>query len=348
VSLRARAVVFSGHRTLEIREYPVPDPPEGGAILQVEAVGMCHSDVDMFNGITHTRHPVFPAVPGHETVGRIARISPDTATAWGVGEGDRVALFSRLMRDGDPYVYGHDFSADVPPGLFGGYGEYMVLLPGTRVFALREDLPAEELTFFNPLGGAIGWVRAVRPGDVLVIQGPGHMGLACVIAARLAGAGTVIVTGTSADGIRLETASRIGAVSTVNVDGEDPVERVRELTGGTMADVVIDAASSSVGTVPLSLDLVRREGTVVLAGLKDHRPVELVTDHIVLRHLTVTGAVGGEIERSVAAINAGKVPTRDVLGAVYPLEEVEEALALLDRKIPGRDAVRVGLTMAPA
>jgi len=307
---------------------------------------MCHSDVDMFNGITHTRNAIFPAVPGHETVGRIHSLSPEAAAAWTVKEGDRVALNSSLRRDGDVRVYGHDFSADEEPGLCGGYGEYMVLFPGTEVHKLREDKPADELTFFNPLTAAVGWVASVSPGDVFVVQGPGHMGLACVIAARLAGAGTIIVTGTGADGVRLDAAKKVGADYVVNVDVEDPVEVVRNITGGAMADVVLDAAAQTTQTIHLCFAMVRRAGTIVLGGLKDHKPVDgIVTDDIVLRHLVVKGAVGGQVSRAVELINSGAIPTHDVRGASFPLDDVEAALAALERKGPGRDAVRVNLRM---
>src|ERR1700729_2851664 len=95
----SRAVVFLGEGRWEIRELPVPeDPPEGGAILRVEAVGMCHSDIDNLHGIVHTPWGgEFPTIPGHEVVGRIEQLGPDAETALGVSEGDRVALRHGVM-----------------------------------------------------------------------------------------------------------------------------------------------------------------------------------------------------------------------------------------------------------
>jgi threonine dehydrogenase-like Zn-dependent dehydrogenase len=344
---RCRAAVFDGQGNWEIREFDVPSaPPSGGAILRVEAVGMCHSDVDMLYGVTHTRHPKFPAVPGHETVGRIALISDETAIAWGVNVGDRVAINSSVKRGGDYLSYGHDFSADEAEGLFGGYGEYMVLLPETQVFRLRDDLPAELLTFFNPLAGGIGWTRWVRPGDVVVIQGPGHMGLASVIAAKLAGAATIVVAGKATDEQRLEVATKIGADLAVNVDQSDLVEAVREIAQGELANFVLDAATGGVETVSRCFDIVRRGGTVVLGGLKNRKALEgFVPDRIVLGQLTIHGAVGGMTRESVDLINADKVPLAEVSGEAYGLEELGTAMSLLERKLPGKDAVRVSLKM---
>ena len=83
----SRAVVFLGEGRWEIRELPVPeDPPEGGAILRVEAVGMCHSDIDNLHGIVHTPWGgEFPTIPGHEVVGRIERISRNGGRNVGCG-----------------------------------------------------------------------------------------------------------------------------------------------------------------------------------------------------------------------------------------------------------------------
>ena len=98
----SRAVVFLGGGKWEIRELAVPDhPPEGGAILRVEAVGMCHSDIDNLHGIVHTPWGgEFPTIPGHEVVGRIEQLGAGAADALGAAEGDRVAVRSGRMARG--------------------------------------------------------------------------------------------------------------------------------------------------------------------------------------------------------------------------------------------------------
>jgi D-arabinose 1-dehydrogenase-like Zn-dependent alcohol dehydrogenase len=88
-----RAIVFKGDETWELREVPKPKLRPACAVLRVEAVGICHSDVDQFRG--HAPEPsggVFPTVPGHEIVGRIEQISPEAAAEFGVQEGDRVGV----------------------------------------------------------------------------------------------------------------------------------------------------------------------------------------------------------------------------------------------------------------
>ena len=84
----SRAIVFNGDETWEMRDLPVPDPQPGGAVLRVEATGLCHSDIDHFRGHVHTSWGgEFPSIAGHEIVGRIERIDPAAAEAWGVGGG---------------------------------------------------------------------------------------------------------------------------------------------------------------------------------------------------------------------------------------------------------------------
>jgi threonine dehydrogenase-like Zn-dependent dehydrogenase len=271
----SRAIVFNGDETWEERDLPVPDPQPGGAVLRVEATGLCHSDFDHFQGRVHTPWGgAFPSIAGHEIVGRIDRIDPAAAEEWGVDEGDRVAVRGMVVTREGMRIYGHDFSVDEGSGLYGGFAEHLELLPGSAVYRLRDDLPAEELTFFEPLSCAVTWVHPIVPGDVVVIEGPGHMGMATIVAARAAGAETIIVTGVSRDRFRLDTALRVGADHVVDVEAEDPIARIDAITDGRSADVVIDAASGNPVTVTLAMDMVRRGGHVVIAGMKDRRPVE--------------------------------------------------------------------------
>ena len=342
-----RAAVFLGDDTYDIREFPVPDPPPGGAVLQVEAVGLCGSDVAQFHGVQLVPGAsVFPVVPGHETVGRVAKLAPDAEL--GVQEGDRVAVDEILSQS--PFrIYGYsDMTGEGTVGLWGGYGEYMEIFAGTRLHRMSDRLPAEQLTLFEPLANAVNWVErvGVHEGDTVVVQGPGHQGLAVLEAVLAKKPGRVIVTGTSQDELRLATAKAIGATDVVAVDVEDPVQVVADLTSGRMADVVMDVASV-VQTVPLCIDLVAWGGRVLLAGLKHFAPIAgLVTDMIVMKSLTVVGGSGFTPEsmaRAVEMLEADEVRSDLVLGEVFSLEGIEEAMGLLARTDPSRDAVRVGI-----
>ena len=363
MSETVRAGVFTGDGKWEVRELASPDPPEGGAVLRVEAVGLCGSDLAQLHGGVGVPGETFPVVPGHETVGRIEKITPEAAQAWGLSEGDRVCVDEilrcgecRACRAGDPdctamRVYGYTFGVDDGSGLWGGYGERMAILPRTNLHRVPDDIPAHELTMFEPLANAVHWVQraGVGLGDTVVIEGPGHQGLACLVAARAAGAAHVIVTGTTADAQRFDAARALGADATIDVQNEDPVARVGELTGGRMADVVMDIAAVTTATIPLATQLVRNRGTILLAGLKHFAPVELISDLIVFRMLTIVGGAGYTPASMAAAVDlwTSERANRDVMvGDVVTLDSLDEGMALLARELPDRDSVHVSLVHA--
>ena len=354
-----KAVVFTGDGKHDVREFPMPEPPEGGLVLRVEAVGLCGSDLAQLDGQLLVPNGVYPVVPGHETVGRIERM--DAGAAWTLAVGDRVAV-DEILRCGrcaacrggelgcrQMQLYGYTLGVDDGPGLWGGYGEYMAILPGTNLLKLPGDVPAEELTLFEPLANALNWttLSGIKPGDTVVVEGPGHQGLACVVAAHLAGAVNVIATGRANDGLRLEAALTVGASHTIDVDNEDPVARVAEITGGAMADVVMDIADGSTATVTLAIEMAKSRGRVLLAGLKHSKPVQnFVSDTVVFKSLTIVGGSGftpGSMRASVDLLAAGRIPTKELLGGVFTIDQIDQAIAYLSRSVPGEDRVRVGL-----
>ena len=156
------------------------------------------------------------------------------------------------------------------PGLWGAYADYMYLDPCSIVHRVAKHLPASLAVMFNPLGAGFRWAVEIPntgPGDVVLVLGPGQRGLASVIAARAAGADTIIVTGLARDAPKLALAREFGADHVINVDEEDTRTRVKELTNGHGADVVIYSATKHIDGQGRCL------GGVVLCSekfLKDH------------------------------------------------------------------------------
>lgn len=344
----SRAVVQTGPRALELRELPVPAIGRDDALLRVEACGICGSDAEQWAGVLPVR---FPLVPGHEPLGVIEAIGDDAARRWGVDVGDRVAVEVmipcarcaacragryQLCRTRGP-IFGHGYvPLDRPPGLWGAYADYMYLDPGSIVHPIRADLPATTAALFNPLGAGFRWgveVPRTGPGDTVLVLGPGQRGLACVVAARAAGADTIIVTGTGADAPKLALARRLGADATIDVERENLRARVRELTDGRGADVVIEVASSAVGPVADALHCAADAGRVVLAGVKGFVAIpELVSDLVVVKELEVRGAFGVTSRAYRAAIRmleAGTVPVHEMHTHDFGLAEAERAIRTL-------------------
>lgn len=296
-------------------------------------------------------------VPGHEIVGRVDQLAPDADLGVSVGQRVAVDLVRRCGTcaacQGDSplcvnmRLYGYSFPLEERSGLYGGYGEYMEVLPGTHLLALTDQVAAEELTVFEPLANACNWLSAagVGPDVSVVIEGPGHMGLISTALAKAWGAGPIVVTGTDRDAHRLTVAKEVGADHTIDVSTADPVAAVAELTGGAMADVVVDLADAP-PTVQGALEMARFGGMVLLAGLKNQATVGVVSDLIPLKALKVLGGAGStpeSMERAVSLLNEGRIPTAALRGEVFALDELDAAMALLTRSDPSRDAVRVGL-----
>ncbi|MFK7896491.1 MAG: zinc-binding dehydrogenase [Myxococcota bacterium] len=355
-----RAGVFNGDGTYQIQDFALPTALPGGGVLKVEAVGLCGSDVAQLAGHHHVPGEVAPIVPGHEIVGRVHALAADSTLVYPSGEavreGDRVAVEIIVPAEPSPEfphgfraAYSYTLGTDNEHGLWGGYGEYMGLLPGTRLHKLTDAVSAAELTFFEGLASAVNWVdvACVKKGDTVVIQGPGHMGLACVVMAKIRGAAQVILSGTAADAERFEIARQIGADHTINVEEEDIVARVAELTGQRMAQVVMDMTAIATKPVQLCLELAGHGGHILIGGLKNEAPVEIISDHIIFRSLTIHGGSGASSESAAEAcelLNAGRIPTAELLGTTCTLDELDHGIALLKREVPGQDVLRVVLT----
>jgi threonine dehydrogenase-like Zn-dependent dehydrogenase len=345
------AMVQTGIRRLEPMDLAIPEIDDDAAILALEACGICGSDYEQFEGKLRTPMPV---VPGHEPLGRIAKIGDRAAARWGVDVGDRVAVETMLScRHCMPCLGGSYHLCDnrkiysyvplsEPPGLWGGYSQYMYLHPNSVVHRVSPDLPASIGVLFNPLGAGFRWaveMPRTQPGDTVVILGPGQRGLASVIALREVGAGTIIVTGLAADADKFVVARRFGADHCIDVDHEDPVKRVKEITGGRGADVVVDVSSYATKPVADALSMVRAGGTVVLAGVKGFKAVDnFVSDLIVLKEIRVLGAIGVTstgYRAAIRLIESGRVPVAAMHTHDFPLEDAALAIRTLAREVEG-------------
>jgi len=358
-----RAAVQTGPRQIELREFPRPQTGPDDGLLRVEANGICGSDVETYRGHLGGPRPAF--IPGHEPLGIVAEVGERAAQRWGVQPGDRVALevivpcrscqdcltgryqFCRNRR------YGHGVTGiDTEPALWGGLAEYLYLSPNTVLHRVDNSLPVELAAMFNSLGAGVRWachLGGVRLGDTVLVLGAGQRGLAAVVAARAAGAGTVIITGLAADEHKLAVAREFGADHTIVVDGEnavDTVQRVGEITHGEMADVTLELTPLDAAPVSDALQATRRGGRVVLAGLKGNREIPLQTDLIINRALTVRGAFGVDAEGmadAIALIESRRFPLEKMHTHTFGLEQAALAIETLGGEVPGEPAIQVSV-----
>jgi threonine dehydrogenase-like Zn-dependent dehydrogenase len=342
----ARYAVLPAPGRVVVRERPVPEPPPEGAVLAVEVCGVCGTDVELFDG--DLEGTAFPVVPGHEPVGRIHSIRPEAARRWGVAEGDRVAMLSTLRcgrcdgcrlgrscADVGPGLPNYGFRPpDEHGGMWGGFGTHLTL-PSTASFVpMSESVPLPAASLFNALANGYEWtveVGGVAAGDRVVVFGPGPRGLACVVAARDAGAGFVGVVGLAGDADRLAAASSLGADATVVVGGRPVAEQVVDAFGSE-ADVVIDATPRSLDVPDACVRVARRGATVVLAGLKGRgRTAPLPVDLVVDRQLSLRGAPSkgrAATAAAVARLERGDAAVTSMATHGYGLDRLEEAIGV--------------------
>lgn len=349
------AMVQTEKRKLEKRNLPIPDLTDDTAILQIEACGICGSDYEQYEGVLGT--PI-PAVPGHEPLGRIAAIGDAAAKRWGVDVGDRVAVETMLPCHhclechsgryhicGSRKIYSY-ISLNESHGLWGAYAQYMVLDKNSIVHKVSDALAAEIAVMFNPLGAGFRWaveVPQTKPGDTVVIMGPGQRGLSAVIACKMAGAANIIVTGLQQDEKKLRLAKHYGATHTIDVNNENGLRKIQEYTQGKGADVVVDVSSYATKPITDSLQFVKQGGTVVLAGMKGFKSIpDFVSDIIVVKEITVKGAIGvtsSGYKNAIRAIESGVVDFSLMHTHNFKLEEAELAIKTLAREIPNDESI---------
>jgi threonine dehydrogenase-like Zn-dependent dehydrogenase len=352
-------MVLTAPKRLEPREFPIPAIDADSALLRVEVCGICGSDYEQFAGVLRTPTPV---IPGHEPLGHIAAIGDRAAARWGVDVGDRVAvenmiscrfcaqcLAGRSHLCAKRRIYSY-IPTDVEHGLWGAYAQYMVLDEGTIVHRVDRTLAPAIAALFNPLGAGYRWaveIPQTKPGDTIVILGPGQRGLACVLAAREAGASKILVTGLAADARKLALARELGADLTIDVENENARERIASATDGRGAEIVVDVSSYATAPVRDALDYCAPGGTVVLAGVKGFRPIEnFISDKIVMKEISVRGAIGvssSAYRSAIRMIESRSKPLEKMHTHDFALRDAELAIRTLARQVPGEDAIHCSL-----
>jgi threonine dehydrogenase-like Zn-dependent dehydrogenase len=355
-----RAAVQIGPRQIEIQEFPRPEVGPDNGLLRIEANGICGSDVETYKG--HLGGARAPFIPGHEPLGIIEEVGERAAQRWGVQPGDRVALevivpcrscqrcLTGQYQSCRNRTVGHGVTPlTVAPGLWGGLAEYLYLSPGVVMHPVDKTLPAEIAVMYNPIGAGVRWachLGGVGLGDTVLVLGTGQRGLAAVIAARAAGAGTIIVTGLASDAHKLALAREFGADHTIVVDELNTVERVTELTDGQLADVTLELTPMATAPITDALLATRHGGRVVLAGLKGDQEVPLRTDLIINRALTIKGAFGVDARayaEAIRLIESRRFPLEKLHTHTFGLDDVNLAIQTLAGEVPDQAAVHVSV-----
>ncbi|HTY69393.1 MAG TPA: alcohol dehydrogenase catalytic domain-containing protein [Alphaproteobacteria bacterium] len=281
------AAVRTGPSKTEFRDYPMPDIPEDAALMKMEVAGICGTDVKLY------KHPpsAAPVIMGHENIGTIVKAGREFTRRKGFKEGDLVFVEHYVScgkcewchlgqyrhcentdwrYNPDAIRYGYT-SAERAPHLWGGFAQYVYLPWNAVLHHVPKGVTPELAGIVTPMANGVEWSLmdgGVGYNSTVLIQGPGQQGLSQTVVCKQAGASLIIVTGTAKDAARLEVAKKLGADHTIDVSREDPLARIKEITGGKGVDVVLDCTAGA-GTMPVLLGieaLKRKAGTLVVQG----------------------------------------------------------------------------------
>lgn len=348
------AVLYQTKQPLVVEELDLLEPRAGEVLVRYVASGVCHSDLHVVEGLMG--HPL-PVVLGHEGAGVVEEVGPGVTR---VKPGDHV-LTSYIpycgtcrfcavgrpnlctLRDSPRHVMldgttrFHKNGQEIYQLLqVGSYAQRAVLLE-QGVVPIRKDAPLDVVCLVScgvmtGVGAAINRAK-VAPGSSVAVVGCGGVGLNVIQGARLAGAARIVAV----DSVRfkLELAQEFGATHLVDALHEDPVSRVREITGGWGADYSFEVIGK-IATMEQAFDMVHRGGTVVIVGVAPDGARLAIDPRMLLQEKVLTGTSFGSARQQadlpmlVDLYMEGKLKLNQLISARRPLEEINEAFEALN------------------
>jgi S-(hydroxymethyl)glutathione dehydrogenase/alcohol dehydrogenase len=360
------AVLHAYGQPLSVEDVTIDPPGPGELKVRVGATGVCHSDYHVIKG--EWKYGL-PMILGHEAAGIVEEVGPGIAS---IAPGDRVVLSFRPAcgtcrlcalgrsvlcegRPGDRFRM-HDGTARVHRngddllvlGRVGSFAEHVVI-PAEQAIPVRSELPMDVLALIGcaVTTGVSAVINAakVEPGSSVAVIGCGGVGLNVIQGAALVGAGPIIAIDLLDN--KLEYARQFGATEVVNASQSDPVEQVRNLTGGG-----VDYAFEVIGNaraVEQAIQMTRAGGTACIVGMapqgtrSSFDPLLFVTKETRLIG-TWYGSARPRVDfpRMVELTLAGKLKVHELISRRYSLDQINEGFERL-----GRGEVARGVVVFP-
>ena len=345
------AVVAHPNGDIRLEEVPVPAIGNNpfapyDVLCEVEYTGICGSDIHKWladdEDKKDVKHPPAPVVAGHEIVSVVKAIGEKVT---------RVRPGDRVVHEIVTFYCGHcpacregrfNICNTIPPMqgrahyvTGGGFAKY-TMWPEQQLHILPECIDSKEAVLMEPTAGSVHSIVSrmdVKPGESVVVLGPGARGLLLPQVCLAIGAGPVVVTGLERDEpFRLAMAKKLGAERVVNVEREDIRSVVDEMTGGLGVDVVLEN-SGSPEPIAESLDIVRKGGKVLWAGggIRGGISATVDTYKVIVKEIDVKGEISQipyDWHTAIHLRESGKIELEPLVTHVFPLHRWEEGFNL--------------------
>jgi len=338
ISSIMRAVVYYAPGDIRIEEVPKPECGLGELLVRIDACAVCGTDLkSRQHGNPRIKAPL---IMGHEFTGIVETVSPDAVG--GFQPGDRVVMATSISC-GQCFYCGRgwrNLCANLAPMGFsypGGMAKYTVIpalaLAGGHVIKVPPHVEAKCAALAEPISCAVNSIQKceVQNGDIVLVIGAGPLGLLNALVARAAGAAAIFLS--EPNPLRRKQAEQFELDRILNPEVDDLSKIVRNVTGGRGADVVIVAAPA-VPPQEQALSLVRRHGTVNLfASLPVGNSMLTIDSRMIhydeIRLIGSSDSTPKHVQEAVAIIAEKKIPVEKIASHCLPLENIEEAFALM-------------------
>lgn len=273
-----KALVFEAPEKPVIADVAMPQMNDNEVLVQTKAVGICHSDYELLAG-RYIIPIAYPVTPGHEWSGEIVEVGRNVK---GFKKGDRVVGECVVRTPERLHHFGFSLS--------GADREFFAVNP-EWLHKLPDAVDNKKAALIEPF--TCGFYAVLRSGgtnasETVVVSGGGTIGLVSAAAAIGMGARVIVVDPLAA---RRDVALRLGADAAIDPSDGGAAERIREMTGGHGADLVVEASGHD-ASLAATFDYAREEGRVSMVGISIGRKVPVVLGNIQIKNLTVRGCIG--------------------------------------------------------
>lgn len=323
-----KALLLTDYKRLEVTDVDEPQVGAEDVLIQVEACGICGSDIHGYDGSTGRRIP--PLIMGHEAAGVVVSVGSDVDD---LVAGDRVTFDSMVScgkcefcRSGHQNLCNNRRVLGVSCGEYRRHGAFAerISVPRRIVYLLPEGMPFEHAALVEAVSVGVHAVNVspIKLGDSVVIVGAGMIGLLTLQAAKAAGATRVIAVDINDN--RLQVAKQLGATDVLRSDLCDVPAAIREMTGGRGADVALEVVGATV-TIKTAIESVRKGGHVTLVG-NVSPTIELPLQSVVTREISLQGTCGcnGEYPQCIELMSSGAINVAPLITSQITLADAPQ------------------------